>query len=75
MILALLIGLLILIWMGNYIAGKLLPPKAQRGVLFLFFSILSIIVFIVLFKILKSLFVIAVPMVMLLTFLVITRKK
>ena len=75
MILFLLIVMLILIWMGNYIAGKLLPPKAQRGVLFLFFAILSVIVFIVLFKILKSLFVIAVPMIMLLTFLVVTRRK
>lgn len=75
MTLVLLIVLLILIWMGNYVAGKLLPPKAQRGVMFLFFSILAVAVFVLMFKILKSLFVIAVPMILLLTFLVATRKK
>lgn len=75
MTLIILLGLLVLIWMTNYIFGKLIPPKAQRGVLFLFFVVLSAAVFVILFKILKTLFVIAIPAIILLTFLVVTRKK
>ncbi|MBD3582558.1 hypothetical protein [Flavobacterium selenitireducens] len=75
MTLAILLLLLVLIWMTNFVFGRLFPPKAQRGVMFLFFSVLAVAVFVLMFKILKSLFVIAVPMIILLTFLVVTRKK
>jgi hypothetical protein len=75
MTLVYLIGVLVFIWLVNHAIGQLLPTKAQRGIFYLFFSILAVAVFVLLFKMLKGLFVIAVPCVFLLSFLVLTRKK
>ncbi|RZJ71255.1 hypothetical protein [Flavobacterium sp.] len=75
MTLVILFGILVLIWMTNYIFGRLFPPKAQRGILFFFFAVLGVVMAILLFKVLKTFFVVAVPVAILLTFMVLTRKK
>jgi len=75
MTLIVLLGILILIWMANYVLGSLFPHKMQRGVLFLFFGVLGIAISVLLFKILKSLFFVAIPAAIFLSFLVVTRRK
>ncbi|RZJ65317.1 MAG: hypothetical protein EOO50_14145 [Flavobacterium sp.] len=75
MTLIILIGILLLLWMANYVFGKLFPPHLRRGGYFIFWMVVGAAIAVLLFKVLKTLFVIAIPIVVILGFLVVTRKK
>lgn len=68
-------SVLLLLWMANYVFGRFFAQRTRRKGLYIFLTVLGVAFSILMFKILKGLFVIAIPAVILLAFTLLARKR